>query len=363
MKKEILRISIHPQVFKAMRESSGFGPEEIAKKIKVDAKKIAEIEEGKASLTLTQVKNLSKVLQRPLVAFFTTVPPTMPISLTDYRINREKKLSSGVYLAQRRAFYLSGKIHEISGKKSRIPIFPESFTPEKMANEFRTLMGLEINKSKKPDIILNTYKDLVEEKLSILVTEFPMKTDDVRAFSISTDLSTLVLNEKDSPQVKLFSLFHEICHLLKHKSGICSIDIEQKGQDKEESFCDKFAAEILVPTAALKKEMGQITTISDERVASLAQTYGVSKQVIWLRLLWLDYIDLNRYAQYKNEIMPKTTKTRPFGKRNWEKVYYNRVGRLAMKEIASSYKKGDISYADVIDVINTNSKYADKFIA
>jgi Zn-dependent peptidase ImmA (M78 family)/DNA-binding XRE family transcriptional regulator len=363
MKKDISKVSIYPQVFKAIRESSGFEPEEIAKKIKVDTKRIIEVEEGKATLTLTQIKNLAKILQRPMAAFFADIPPSVPISLTDYRINRDKRLTTGVYLAERRAFYLSGKIHEISGKKSQIPLFSESLSPEVLANELKKALGLETVKGGKPEIMLGSYKKLLEDKLSILIIEFPLKADDVRAFSISADLSVIVLNESDSAQIKLFSLFHEICHLLKRNSGICSIDIEHKGQDKEESYCDKFAAEYLVPAADIANEISRVKIVSSESVASLADLYGVSKQVIWLRMLWLNYIDLTRYSQYKKEAETVALEKKGFGRRNWTKVYYNRVGSLAMREVSSSYRKGEISYADVLDVVNTKSKYADKFIA
>jgi Zn-dependent peptidase ImmA (M78 family)/DNA-binding XRE family transcriptional regulator len=363
MKKDISKVSIFPQVFKAIRESSGFAPEEIGKKIKVDTKKIVEVEEGKATLTLTQVKNLAKVLQRPLAAFFADIPSSMPISLTDYRINRDKKLASGVYLAERRAFYLSGKIHEISGKKTQIPYFSELLSAEELAKEIKKALGLEIIKRQKPEIILADYKKLLEDKLSILIIEFPLKSDDVRAFSISANLSVVVLNESDSTQIKLFSLFHEICHLLKRNSGICSIDIERKGQDKEESYCDKFAAEYLVPASDLASELKSVKTVTNESIADIADLYGVSKQVIWLRLLWLDYIDLSSYAHYKREAEAAKPKKKGFGKRNWAKVYYNRVGSLAMKEVSSSYRKGEICYADVLDVLNTKSKYAEKFMA
>ena len=61
-----------------------------------------------------------------------------------------------------------------------------------------------------------------------MVVEYPLKAEDVRAFSLRSGLSVIVLNESDEPQVKLFSLFHEIAHLLKHGSGICSIDVSEE---------------------------------------------------------------------------------------------------------------------------------------
>jgi Zn-dependent peptidase ImmA (M78 family) len=364
MKKESLKIPIVPSVLKNLRESSGFTFEEIAKKLNIsDVDKIRQAEEAKSSFTLNQIKKLADIYHRPLAAFFSGTAPEALQALPDYRVNRNKKLSPEVYLAQRRAHFLSGKIEELGNKKSIIPIFPDHYNANELADEFRKYLACEQLKSKKPDEILSYYKNVLEEKLAIAIIEYPLKADDVRAFSISAELSIIVLNEGDKPQIKLFSLFHEMCHLLKRKSGICSIEIEQKGHEDIETCCNQFAAEILVPSSDLENELNKISVLSTDSISELSKVYGVSKQVIMIRLRWLNLIDAKKYEEYKQSLEGVVPKGGKFGKRNWDKVFYNRAGNLAIKEVSKSYRKGDISFFEAIDVLKMKSKYAEKFIS
>jgi len=366
MRKGRLKPKILPAVLKFMRMSSGYSVEDIAKKLGIeDPAKVKSIEEGKDLFTITQIKKLSDIYKRPLAAFFSDKPPEIPESLPDYRINRMKKLTPHVYLAQRRAYYLSTKIAELGDKKSQIPNYPDNIKPESLAREFRKYLNVEQMKSKSPSFILSYYKNILEEKLAISIIEFPLKADDVRAFSINSDVSIIVINENDNNRIKLFSLFHEVCHLIKRSSAICSIVVEQASHDQIETFCNRFSAEFLVPEIELKREINkrEMVSFDHESISKLANIYGVSKQVIMLRLLWLNFVDSRKYNEYKERAEKKEIKKGEFRKRNWDKVFYNRAGNLAIKEVSNSLRKGDITFFEAIDVLNMKSKYVEKFIS
>jgi Zn-dependent peptidase ImmA (M78 family) len=49
-------------------------------------------------------------------------------------------------------------------------------------------------------------------------------------------------------------LFHEIFHLIKRTSGICSIEIEQR-EENIETECNLLSAEFLVPLEDLKEQI------------------------------------------------------------------------------------------------------------
>lgn len=96
----------------------------------------------------------------PLAAFFSKEVPDV-LSLPDYRINREKKLNPEVFVAIRRAKYLSEEIKELSGRKSEILSFPDS-SPEELAKKFREYLKIEIPKFKNPNEALEFYKKHIE---------------------------------------------------------------------------------------------------------------------------------------------------------------------------------------------------------
>jgi len=351
-------IKVNSEVLKTLRKSSGYTVEEIAKKIKSTVTKVKEVEEGLASFTLTQIKKLADIYHRSLAAFFTDILPAMPV-LTDFRINREKRLTPQVYIAERRAYYIANKLAELTEKRSQIPDFPELINPDELAWEFRKYLKVSLLKLKKPEELLTYYKQVLEENLLISIIELPLKAEDVRGFSISADISIIVLNENDNPAIKLFSLFHEIYHLLKRTSGICSIEIEQKDGDIEAS-CNLFSAEFLVPLNDLKEECKRFSQLDESTISELSKVYGVSKQVIMLRLLWLG-MPKERYDQFKKE-GEKKLERKQFGRRDWDKVFQNRVGNLVIREASNAYRSGKISYSEVMDILSLKAKYTEKFI-
>jgi len=352
-------IKVNPDVLKTLRKSSGYTVEEIAKKIKTSVTKVKEVEEGLALYTLTQIKKLADIYHRSLAAFFTDTVPAMP-ALTDYRINREKRLTPQVYIAEGRAHYIANKLTELTDKRSQIPNFPGILKPDELAREFREYLKAELLKTKKPEELSSHYKQLLEEKLLLSIIELPLKAEDVRGFSVSSDISIVVLNEEDNPSIKLFSLFHEVYHLLKRTPGICSIEIEQKVGDIEAS-CNLFSAEFLVPLDDLKEEYKKFMQLDENTISGLSEIYGVSKQVIMLRLLWLGYMSKERYERFKKEGEAKA-KGKGFGRRDWNKVFQNRVGNLVIRETNNAYRSGKISYSEVMDILSLKAKYTEKFI-
>ena len=359
MTKKQKEVKLHPEVLKALRGASGFRVEEIAKKLKTRTDKVASVEEGKASFTLTQIKKLADIYKRPLAAFFSSSIPELP-KIPDYRINREKRLTPDVYLAQRRAHYLLEKIKELSKKRSKIPSFSEKLKADELAREFRKTLNVELIKNRKADEILAYYKKVLEDALTILIIEYPLKADDVRAFSIYSDISGVVLNEDDKSSIKLFSLLHEICHLIRRTGGICSLDIEQKDQN-EEYYCNGFAAEFLVPSEDLIIEVKKYSSVDEETISQLVDTYGVSKQVIMLRLLGSGYIERNMYEEFKKK-MEEGIKPKRFGRRNWDKVFLHRIGNLPLQEIRNAYNKQIITFHEASSILDLKTKYAEKFI-
>ncbi len=183
-------IKLQPEILKKLREASGYQIEEVAKKLKTSKDKIESVEAGKGHFTLTQIKKLAEIYKRPLAAFFSDSIVELP-KITDFRINRDKRIPPSVYLAERRLQYLLDKTKELSGKKSKIPSFPVELRPVELAKVFREILNIDIVKNRKSDEILQYYKKVLEDTFTIVIIEYPLKTEDandVRGFSICSDL-------------------------------------------------------------------------------------------------------------------------------------------------------------------------------
>jgi Zn-dependent peptidase ImmA (M78 family) len=347
-----------------LRESSGYSRQSLAKHLDQPESVIREVEEGKRKIGFREIRKLARLYKRPLTIFFTDKIPEIPV-IRDYRINRDEKFSPKVFLAERRAYYMSTKISEIVGYKSKIPDLSQIRSFPKLAHEFRNylLRSEDFEKVKPRNKLLSWYKGLLEDKLRIIVMEYELDSDDVRAFSMQNDISIIVLNQKDKPAVKLFSLFHETCHLLRKQSGICSANLEKEQQESvSERFCELFAAEFLIPPLDLDQRLLEYSKpISYENFKKLSSFYGVSKQVMRITLSQRQLVPQPQSQDFVDKIAEddaSESARRTGGGRNWYGTYRNRVGSLALKEIETAYREGRISYTDALDYSGLTSKYA-----
>jgi len=360
---------INPEILLFLRKSSGMSEDEIAKKLKLSRSKYLSIENGAEKISQNHLIHLADIYKRPLIAFY-SVDTTQTTELPhDYRLNRDKKISSEVFLAKRKALYLAEELRAITGRKTTLPEINTSISAIELAKKLRTLLEIDLDFlkeiiEKKEETALSYYKSLIEEKFFIPVLEHSLKSSGVRAFSVFGEVSVMVLNESDSNEVRLFSLFHEFCHLLKKQDGICTIDIEKdKNNRPEEKYCDEFAAFLLIPEQQLRsaiksQQVGTITTL--KQLTDISKVFGVSKLATIIQMKTLGIINPSQFKSLKSklEALPKKS----FGRRNWEQTYIKRTSRLVLNNLIDSYKKGDLTYTSLSTITGIKDKYLQKFI-
>ena len=101
------------------------------------------------------------------------------------------------------------------------------------------------------------FKEYIE-KIGIYIFQFQMPFEEARAFSLTDDFPVIVLNTEDAKNGRIFSLFHEVCHILFNVGGVFK-DKETKKLKNEytqiEDFCNRFAASFLVPEELFKRDI------------------------------------------------------------------------------------------------------------
>ncbi len=353
--------SINPDVLVFMRKSSGMSEEEIAKKLKISKSKYLDIEKGDEEISESELIHLADIYKRPLIAFYEADISTMPEMPHDYRLNRDKKLSAEVFLAKRKALYLAEELKELTERITTIPDINTNVSAPELANKVRALLEIDFIKELREEPILNYYKSIVEEKFFIPVIEHPLKTSGVRAFSVYSEICVMVLNESDSNEVKLFSLFHEFCHLLKRQDGICTVDIEKdKDNQPEERYCDEFAAFLLMPENRLRHELPQLPITTLKQLGDISKKFGVSKLVTIIRMKELNIINPYQYKSLKTKL--EAVQRTGFGRRNWEQTYIKRTSRLVLNHLVDSFKRGDLTYTSLSTITGIKDKYLQKLI-
>ena len=127
-----------------------------------------------------------------------------------------------------------------------------------------------------------------------------MPINDARAFCLfGDDLAGIGLSNEDQENGRIFSLFHEVCHLAVRQPGVSGLSSNSKSFNQAlEQYCDRFAASFLLPASSNDvidslKQFGESTTINVAR--EIAQKFKVSKYVVLRRTLDLGYINSGEY--------------------------------------------------------------------
>ena len=109
-------------------------------------------------------------------------------------------------------------------------------------------------------------------------THRPLDLQEFRGFTLIQDGYALIfINTKDTKSGQVFSLAHELGHVLLGKPGVSGETID--GAPRIERWCNLFAAELLVPREYLRHHWGGVVA---ETVRTLARKLSVSPEaVVW----------------------------------------------------------------------------------
>lgn len=321
-------------------------------------------ESGEKFPTWIQLRNVSKKYKVPTAFFFMKNPPEYNLipTLVNYRKlnadsiyeNNSPYLIDNIYTSEnRREIFI-----ELSEDMDKtIPTFERfegeinkynlsSFIREKLDVSLDTQkkwLKKDNRKDKDHYNFLNNWKEVITEKMGVLIFEtYDVDIEEMRGLCIYHDIVPIILlNGKDSVNGRIFSLFHELTHLLLGESAICGDDLERD----IEVFCNAVSGEFLVPAKDLTKNLYNMSF--DELLKDLSNLYGVSEHVILRRLLDLNKITKENYdlkTDY-DDFIPSSNKS----KGNRGNYYRNMIkynGRPFYSLVLSAYELGIINGSD-----------------
>ena len=129
----------------------------------------------------------------------------------------------------------------------------------------------------------------------------------MRGFCIAQKpFPVIIINPKDSPYGRIFTIIHELAHIALGKSIVQPMgDKEDRPQDwsQTEVFCNEVAGAVLVPAAELSEKVNLPTLETD--LPQLSKHFRVSSEVIMRRLETLAYISQEDYQEYRNNLLEK----------------------------------------------------------
>jgi Zn-dependent peptidase ImmA (M78 family) len=272
-----------------------------AKKLKVDADVLRSWERNGAILRLTEIEELGLAYRRPSAVFFLTRPPAEPPLPTDHRTlpsQNQHHLGPKSILAVRFAQRVQEEAREIArtlgvSLQTRVPRLWAQSDADDAAARLRTALGVDIatQLAWKDDYAALRGWIAAVEGVGVLVLRQPMPVYETRAFSLNDSPPVVVLNSSDGVYPRIFSLGHELAHIALGSGSICDTRLGPYGEASRgvETFCNRVAGAILVPAGALSAHPLVKGVDPDgwdeERLRRIANSFGVSQEVILRRLL------------------------------------------------------------------------------
>jgi Zn-dependent peptidase ImmA (M78 family) len=197
------------------------------------------------------------------------------------------------------------------------------------------------------------WRQRIEDR-GIFTYMIPMPPDELSGFSILRgNLAAICINDREPTEgAKIFTLFHEYCHLLLRQTGIS----DENNENDVERFCNEFAASFLTPLDALIDAIGDIKApyeFSDADVKRLATRFRVSNRAIALRLEKTGLAPNGFYARRTApwDIPSEPVKIDSESQPSYLRLRIKRVGRLHARTVLRALKRHAINSVDAAGLI------------
>ena len=375
-----IKALIKPTLLKWARESLNLPIEKAAQKIGVDVSKITAWEAGALTPTIAQLRKAAAAYKRPLAVFFLSEPPRDFEALRDFR-----RLPDQLYneptpelnLEIRRAHLRRETALELAAGLGidfpRIRVGRANLQdPNRLAQEARQLLGVSLQQQ---CVWRDRYEALhgwigALERSGVLVFQTSaVSLDEMRGFSISAvPFPVIVVNAKDSPRGRVFTLVHEFAHLLINRGGLCDLHTTTRAQSQEEEtevFCNQVAGCFFLPEGAFLRE--PIVTSKTRRapweeseIRELAEKYSVSQEVVLRRLLTLGRITESFYRQRRQELLEPYKREAARGQGGYAPYHLVKVrdlGRAFIRLVLEAYHTETINSSDVAEMLGVRLKH------
>ncbi|GAB3691000.1 ImmA/IrrE family metallo-endopeptidase [Corynebacterium nasicanis] len=259
--------------------------------------------------TVKQFKEFAAWTRTPAPLMLLGAPPTISLPIADFRIGRggpsaqpSPELIDTIHLCQLRQGWFEDYAEEFGIPGFQGQRFEPGISIEAAAARLRKELDYEVSdrQAVRTGADARVYLISAFEDLGGLVvvngvvennTSRPLDPDEFRGFTLNSDSSPLVfVNGADTKNGQVFSLAHEFAHVWRGDTGVSAEEITGHASNDVEKWCNRVAAEFLVPAADLRlQDVG--TTTAEQDVQRLARRYGCSTLVVIIRLRELSVLD------------------------------------------------------------------------
>lgn len=301
--------SINPEILIWARQSSGTSLEEAEEKF--GRNKISDWEKGFDHPTYNQLKELCDYYRKPIAICFFPEPPEMKNIPTSCRTlpNQMYSIFSRKFIKSiDEARVMQLNLYELNEGKnpSHIKITDFQFNYNNIdiaAKQLRKILNVDLSQQKRIirlESAFEFWRDCFHE-IGIYVFKNAFQDDNVSGFCLyDEEFPIIYINNSFAISRQIFTLFHEIFHIMYKTSGIDIFDDSKlddyinNSEELIERSCNLFAGKFLVPDEDFN-DMIKDKTPTDFTINQLASLYSVSREVILRKFLDRHFISVEEY--------------------------------------------------------------------
>jgi Zn-dependent peptidase ImmA (M78 family) len=365
---------VNPTMIKWARERARCSLESVALKCKKDVSVIEKWESGEDFPTYSQLEKLAEIYKRPLALFFFPEPPTEAEEKQEFRTLPDFEIDNletdTIYaLRQAKAMQLSLKEINEGINPSTKKIFQDislSFSDDLriVVGQIRNYLNVTLEEQltwNDRETALKNWRNAVEES-GIFIFKRSFKQKEISGFClIDIQFPIIYLNNSTDKVRQIFTIFHELAHILLQTNGITKSDDSYidslRGDSKNiEIFCNKFAAEFLLPNHVFSEIIvGKI--VDDQMILKIAHDYKVSREVVLRKILDNNLISQKEYAlkvsEWHSEYSSKSQdNNKKSGGGNPYATQATYLGENYLKLVFNKYYQGQYDIERVADYLN-----------
>ncbi|MFA6175379.1 MAG: ImmA/IrrE family metallo-endopeptidase [Phycisphaerae bacterium] len=350
--------------------------------------KVTDWLSGELDPTLKQLEDFADATYTPLGYFFLDEPPRDKLPIPDFRTVKGKphrrpspNLLDTVQAMQSRREWMRGFLLEEGHKP--LPFIRQAnlnVEPAKVAMEIRKFLSLSdgwANETPTWIEALRLLRKAIENTGIMIVingvvgnnTHRSLDVAEFRGFALVDEYAPLIfINGRDSISAQMFTIVHELSHLWLGYEGVSNFDRLQPVEIDIEEFCNKIAAEFLVPTDEFNKALSENQGRSDiDLFQIMAKRFKVSPLVIARRALDMKYISKERFFEFYNYDVKESEKNRAIRKlKKSGGHFWNtqivRIGELFGSAVVQATLEGRLLYRDAYRLTGLKGKTFDNYV-
>lgn len=366
--------AVNPAIIQWARVRSGLSLEDLAIMMKRDPDELQQWENGKSAPSYKSLEDLAyRFFKIPLAVFFFPGPPNIddPKSnfrrLPEYELERfspdtiQKIRFAQAYQDSLEDFFMEDQPERMI----HYDIDPRRYTLESLAAKVRKYLGISFAQQfnfRSGDQAFKAWRHALEEA-GVFSFKDSFKDRFLSGFClVHEQYPVIMVNNSNSFTRQIFTLMHELGHILYGVNGVTDVDesyLEFLKRDERgiEIQCNRFAAEILVPAKKFETDIHFFEEDGVIAISDLANKYSVSREVILRRLLDFSIIDKEQYVtqsgEWNKDYLRSKSKT---SGGNWYLTKMAYLGEGFVQTAFHNFQKGRFDRSALANHLNVKAK-------